>query len=38
MTIAEKRQAMGAAIVEFEGRYKDGKLQQEGFLPARWRK
>jgi lysozyme family protein len=27
MTPAEKRLAMGKAIVEFEGRYKDGKLQ-----------
>jgi hypothetical protein len=27
MTPAEKRHAMGKAIVQFEGRYKDGKLQ-----------
>jgi hypothetical protein len=27
MTPAEKRHAMGKAIVEFEGRYKEGKLQ-----------
>jgi lysozyme family protein len=27
MSTQEKRQAMGKAIVEFEGRYKDGKLQ-----------
>jgi hypothetical protein len=33
MTPAEKRQSMGLAIVEFEGRYKDGKLQHYA-LPA----
>jgi hypothetical protein len=33
MTTAEKRQAMGKAIVEFEGRYKDSKLQMYK-LPA----
>jgi hypothetical protein len=33
MTPAEKRHAMGKAIVQFEGRYKDGKLQHYK-LPA----
>jgi lysozyme family protein len=34
MTPAEKRHAMGKSIVEFEGRYKDGKLQHYKLPPG----
>jgi hypothetical protein len=34
MTPAEKRHAMGKAIVEFEGRYEDGKLQHYKLPPG----
>jgi hypothetical protein len=34
MTPAEKRHAMGKAIVEFEGRYSDGKLQHYKLPPG----
>jgi lysozyme family protein len=34
MSTPEKRQTMGKAIVEFEGRYKDGKLQHYALPPG----